>query len=208
MSSSRSRMVQSVKYRLGWTLVIAGAALVTTLVMGNSLIAAVVAMGIVIALSALIPSRRKDASDADYLSKRAPGNPYSVSHAWQVSRRADLAELVRALNDQGLTLRQESKSSNEIVLRGGSQFWTRLFGGYFVDPRRLPIEVELTTANQADNGRWTVQLGVHDRLGMAVRDEALGDRFAQAAGNIRKAVGAQLEAMGAVEVDSTPSPGH
>ena len=207
MSSSKSWIVKSVRRRLGWTLVIAGAAVATTLVMGNSPVAAVIAFGIVIALSALIPDRGKRASGADYPSSRAPGHPYSISHAWAVDQRADLTEIARALNDNGLGLRQESESSDEVVLRGGSQLWTRLFGGYFVNPRHLPIEVELKTANGTGSGKWTVQLGVRDRLGVAVRDEALEDRLAQAAGTIREITGAQLQAIGGVEVDSAPSRG-
>lgn len=202
MSSSKSWIVKSVRRRLGWTLVIAGAAVATTLVMGNSLVAAVIAFGIVIALSALIPSRGERASDAEYPSKRAPGNPYSISHTWRVDQRADLAGIAGVLNDKGLGLTQERESPNEVVLKGGSQLWTRLFGGYFVNPRRLPIEVELRTANGAESGKWTVQLGIRDKLGIAVRDEALEDRFALAAGNIRETIAGQLEALGGVEIDS------
>lgn len=207
MSSSKSWILESVKRRLGWTVVIAGAAVAATLVMGNSWVAAVVAAGIVIVLSALIRDRGKRASDADYPSNRAPGHPYSISHAWKVDRRADLAEISRALNEKGLGLRQERESSDEVVLRGGSQLWTRLFGGYFVDSRRLPIEVELRTANGASSGKWTVQLGIRDRLGVAIRDEALEDRLAQAAGTIREIIGAQMEAIGGVEIDSASSAG-
>lgn len=207
MSSSKSWILKSVRRRLGWTIVIAGAALAATLVMGNSWVAAVVAAGIVIVLSALIPDRGERASDADYPRNRAPGHPYSISHAWKVDRKADLTEIARALNDKGLGLKQESESSDEVVLRGGSQLWTRLFGGYFVDSRHLPIEVELRTANGANGGKWTVQLGVRDRLGVAVRDEALEHRLAQAAGTIREIIGAQLEAIGGVEVDSASSAG-
>jgi hypothetical protein len=206
MSSSKSWIVKSVRRRLGWTIVIAGAAVITTLVMGNSLVAAVMAIGIVIALSALIPSRRKRASDADYPSTRAPGSPYLISHAWNVDRRANLAEMAGALNGKGFGLTQECESSDEVVLKGGSQLWTRLFGGYFVNPKRLPIEVELRTASGADSGKWTVQLGIRDKLGMAIRDEALEDRFAQVAGSIRETIEGQLEPLGGVEIDSTSQP--
>jgi hypothetical protein len=72
MSSSKIVDLKLVKRRLGWTSVIAGAALAATLAMGNSLVAAVVAVGVVIVLSALIPDRRKRASSADYSSSRAP----------------------------------------------------------------------------------------------------------------------------------------
>ncbi len=202
MSSSKSWIMKSARRRFGWALVIAGAAFVASLATGNSLVVAVVAIGIVIVLSALLSSRGERSSETDPPSKRAAGNPYSISHAWKVDQRADLAEIARGLHDKGLVLRRESESSNEVVLRGGSQFWTRLFGGYFVDPRRLPIEVELRTANGTNGGKWTVQLGVRDRLGVAARDEALEDRFAQAAGSIREAIGTQLEAIGGVEVDS------
>jgi len=164
--------------------------------------AVVIAIGIVIALSALIPSRGEQAANADYQSKRALGNPYSISHVWKVDRKADLVEMARALSDRGLALRQERDSPNEVILRGGSQLWTRLFGGYFVSPKRLPIEVKLKTANGVKSGKWTVQLGIRDKLGTAVRDEALEDRFALAAGDIRDAIESQLVALGGVEIDA------
>jgi hypothetical protein len=203
MSSSKSWIVKSVRHRLGWTLVIAGAALATTLVMGNSLIAAVIAIVIVVLLSTLFFGRERRTSGAEYPSERTSGGPYATSHAWKVDQKADLSEIVQALNDNGLALKQESESPNQVVLRGGSQLWTRLFGGYFVDPKRLPIEIELKAANGATSGHWTVQLGIQDRLGVGVRDEALEDRFAQAAGSIREVVGGQLRAVGGVEVDLT-----
>jgi hypothetical protein len=208
MSAAKTWIVKRVKRRLGWNVVIVGAALVTTFVMGNSFAAAVVAIGIVVVLSALVLRRRERPAGVDPPRERAPGAPYSVSHVWNVDRRADLTEIARDLNGEGLGLRQRSESADRVVLSGGSQLWTRLFGGYFVDPKRLPIEVELRAANGAASGNWTVQLGVRDRLGIAIRDEALGDRFALAAGNIRKTVGARLEAMGAVEVDPASPAGE
>lgn len=183
-------ILKSIKYRLGWTIIMAGAALATTLVMGNSLISGVVALGIVVMLGVLIPRRRRSSS-ADYPSNRAPGEPYSVSYSWTVRGKPDLADMVSALSQTGLVL--NSRSPDRVVLRGGSQFWSRLLGGYFVDPQRLPIEVELETTNSVNDQDCTVGLRVQDKFGIAVRDEALAERFGQAATKVRNAIEAQIK---------------
>jgi hypothetical protein len=85
---------------------------------------------------------------------------------------------------------------------GGSQLRIRLFGGYFVEPKHLPVEVELA-ASGADGDRRIVRLGVRDRLGVAIRDEALEERLAKAAEAIRAVTAMQLAAFGAVEVESS-----
>jgi hypothetical protein len=205
MSSSKAWIVQSTRRRVGWTLVIAGAAFVAALVVGDSLVAAVIAIVIVIAVGAFIPNRGTTASDADYPSERSRGTPYVVSHIWTVDQKADLSEIVRAFNETGLTFHRKAESSDEVILTSGSQLWTRLFGGYFVDSRRLPIEIHLKTLNGDPGGGWTVQLEIRDRLGVAVRDKALVDRFAQAAGSIREVVDGQLERIGGTGVDPVDS---
>jgi hypothetical protein len=186
---------------LGWSLAIAGAALAAAVFTGGSLIVALIALGVVIVVSAFIPERGSEASSRP--KTRTPGQPYSISQAWKIDRRADVADLAQALEGQGLGLSQKRNFTDEVTMWGGSQLRTRLFGGYFVDRTRLPVEVQLSVSS-VDSRKWTVQLGVRDRLGVAIRDEALEDRLALAAEGIREATAAQLAPLGAVEVVSAP----
>lgn len=196
MSSSKSWIAQSAGRRVGWTLLVAGAAFTAVLVMGSSLVSAVIAIVTVVALSAFIPNRGAPASGSDYPRERSPGSPYMISHTWTMDRKADLQAIVRALSDKGWALHRKSGTPDEVLLTSGSQLWTRLFGGYFVDSRRLPLEIHLKAVSGDPDGPWTVQLEIRDRLGVAVRDKALIDRFAQAAGSIREVVDIQLASIG------------
>jgi hypothetical protein len=110
----------------------------------------------------------------------------------------------RSLSQQ-LNLHAKHEHQNKIVLRGGSQFWLRLIGGYFIDPKKLPVQVELKTASEPGTDQAVVQLSIRDAFGIAVRDEALEDRFALAAGNIREAIEMQLEAIGGTGAGSASS---
>jgi hypothetical protein len=88
---------------------------VTTLAMGNSFVAAVIAIGVVIVLSALIPDRGKRASDVDYPTTRPPGNPSSISHVWKVDRKADLRAIAQALHANGFALAKETAPAPRLV---------------------------------------------------------------------------------------------
>lgn len=194
-------ILKSIKRRLGFALVIAVVALCTAVVTGNSIVVAIVAIVVALVLGALMAGSREPSPETDR-QKRAPGEPFSISYRWKGDRVPDLTALSQALNRAGFKLSVESESPGKIVLSGGSQLWTRLFGGYFVDPSRLPIQVELREVAAVGNGSRALELGVRDKLGVAVRDEALEDRYTQAAANIRSAVEVRLEALGGFEADS------
>jgi hypothetical protein len=195
-----SMILRSVKRRLGFVLVIAAAALGTAVVTGNAIVVAIAAVAAALVLGAL-PAGSRGRSPDDDRQKRAPGEPFTASYRWKGDRVPDLKDLSQALNREGLRLSEDSHVPAKVVLSGGSQLCTRLFGGYFVNPSRLPIRVELKAAGAAGNGSSILELGVRDRLGIAVRDEALEDRYVQAATNIRSAVETQLKAMGTFEID-------
>lgn len=189
-----------VKYRLGFALVVALAVVGTAILTGSSTVAAIVAVALVLVLGALLAGREKSSPNMDR-QKRARGEPFSVSYRWTGDRCPDLPDLSQVLNREGLKLNIKSQSSKEVVLRGGSHLWTRLFGGYFVDHKRLPIQVELRAIDLAGTGA-AFELKVRDRLGIAIRDEALEDRYAQAAAEIRSATEARLRALGGFEADA------
>ncbi len=192
-------IVNSVKRRLGFALVIAAAAVGTTLVTGNS-IAVIVAVAMVV-LGAVLTGRSGQSPNSDR-RRRGSGEPFSVTYRWRGNKVPDLKDLSQALTCEGLKLSVESQCSDEVALGGGSQFWTRLLGGYFVDPTRLPIRVKLKAIGAMGSVSPVLELEVHDRLGVGVRDEALGDRYEQAAANIRSAVEAWMLRTGGFEADS------
>jgi hypothetical protein len=70
---------------------------------------------------------------------------------------------------------------------GGSQLRSRLFGGYFVDPRRLPVQITIEATPNVD-GSSTLAVEVRDRFGIGIRDRALEERYAQAAEIVRATV--------------------
>lgn len=202
MSSFNELILKPVKRRLGFVLVMAIAGLVTALVTGSSLAAAVVVIGVIVFLGAILDGRRSKGPEAGSSAKRAPGEPYSASYRWRTHEKPSLAELYRGLARQGLVQSVETQTPTEVVLKGGSQFWTRLLGGYFVNPKRLPIRVSLKTPDAVIDQKFIVELGVRDRFGVGVRDEALEERFALAAAAIRTAVETRLDAIGGYEADS------
>lgn len=196
MSSFRSAILKIVKRRLGFAAVVAGSAFATALVTGNSTAAAVVAVAVVVVAILMVSAGSSEQEGR----KRAPGQPYAASYKWEVDEPPDLAGIALALDHQRLGLRPRSQSQQKIILRGGSQLWLRLIGGYFIHPKRLPIEVELSATPAHGDAKTAVQLGIRDTFGISIRDEALEDRFTQAAESIRGAVGGQLAASGGREV--------
>lgn len=195
-------ILKTIRHRLGFAIVIAVAAVGTALVTGSSVLAAVVAIAVVVVLGALLAGRHDRSRDANEpRQKRAPGEPFAVSYRWRGRQLPDLADLSESLTRRGVGLSIDSQSTREAELSGGSQLWTRLFGGYFVDPKRLPVRVELKAIGAEGNGGTALELNVRDRLGVAVRDGALEDRYMDAAAAIRGVVETRLTAMGSFEAE-------
>lgn len=95
--------------------------------------------------------------------------------------------MVRLLAEMGLRVGKAADSGGKLVFQGGSQVRTRLFGGYFVAPRKLPIQATLRTTN-AESTQVRLELEIQDTLKIAIRDEALEKRYVKAAADIRAAV--------------------
>lgn len=99
---------------------------------------------------------------------------------------------------QGLKIDKDASSESKLVLRGGSQLRTRLFGGYFVAPSYLPVRAEVKLPFcEAETSE--VELRVEDALGIGVRDRALQERYELAVGEIEQAVANGLD--GAVRLN-------
>lgn len=88
------------------------------------------------------------------------------------------------LSARGLTRDRSASSGSDLRFRRGSQIRTRLLGGYFVNPRFLPLRVEIKTDQDSERGGWMLQLCIQDTLGIAIRDAAARKRYAMAAAEI------------------------
>ena len=180
------------KERFGFVLVIAIAGFGTAVIAGNDVIAAAVAIFAGLAFLAVTGRQTKRDSDPVGDPTRRKGAPFTYLSAWELSSMPDLEPAVRSLAELGLKVDRVSTPHEELVLNGGSQLRTRLFGGYFIAPRKLPIQARLLTVD-TDGTQPEVQLEVQDRLKIAVRDEALERRYITAAGHIYAAVEGALK---------------
>lgn len=196
MEAVLSWILKSVRYHLGFTLVIAGAGLATAVVTGNSVVVVAIAIMSALVFGTLVKDPRRSQG-----GKRRPGGPFSVTHRWRVKGRPNLDDIWHALSREELALTCETKVAGRVVLRGGSHLWMRLIGGYFIDPKRLPVRAELTRSDVSGVDGCAVELAVRDRFGTAVRDEALEERFLLAAANISSAVERRLEATSGAVIE-------
>jgi hypothetical protein len=112
--------------------------------------------------------------------ERSPGLPL----AWNLKAPSGIGLDEGIERVESIGLRLESAAGAGAQLAGGSQLRSRLLGGYFVDPARLPITV---TILPGPHGTLTVQ--VRDRMGpIAVRDPALESRYALRVAQIQDAL--------------------
>jgi hypothetical protein len=177
------------KDRLSFTLAVVVAGLVTALITGNGIAAAIVGISAGLLVNAFLAARSDRTSpDLGDQPRRRRGHPFFFQFTWNADSKADLAQAVQALASQGLTPSSGSASETNIILKGGSQLRTRLRGGYFVDPRHLPIRAELRAMNRGNGDCYRLELQIRDTLGMAMRDKALEVRYAKAAARISEVV--------------------
>jgi len=171
--------------RLGFTLVVAVAALATAVAVGNGIVAAIVGIGAGLVVSAFWRSGDGESQSPGPRQQRAPGSPFVFRFSWAVAERPDLKSVEGRMIRYGLKPDSRAVSGDGIALKGGSQLRTRLLGGYFVDPKHLPARAELTYDDR-DESRLDLQ--VRDTIGVAVRDRALEVRYEKAAAGIRQEV--------------------
>jgi|SRR6188768_3549319 len=175
--------------RLGLTLVVIVSGLGTALITGNTLTAVTIASVVVLMVGVATLAKRNESSPDHGARSRRAGDPFSFRYTWTTERQiGDVGDIVKQLESLGLRSEVGTDSASSVVLRGGSQIQTRLFGGYFVNPKRLPVQVDLEIISSDGNGQRKLGLKIHDTLGVAVRDKGFEDRYARAACDIRRTV--------------------
>jgi hypothetical protein len=178
-------ILKSVKHRFGFAVVIAATAVLTAVVTGGSMIAAAIMVAVVVGvLGMAFAGRDRQSPEPEALADRESGGPWFFSYTWTVEEPVDLMAIYHQLRERGSATDLECRSQERIVAIGGSQLRSRLFGGYFVDPRRLPVRITIEATPNAD-GSSTLAVQVRDRFGIAIRDRALEERYAQAAEIVR-----------------------
>jgi hypothetical protein len=150
----------------------------------GGLVGAVIAGLLGCAAVAFVANRRASEPTLDGETPRSAGGRFEWT--WTRSRGyAPLEDIAQRLQ-RDASMRQERHNPSHVVLKGGSQLWTRMFGGYFVDPRRLPVEVDLRGVANSNGAALTVT--VRDRMGPALRDARMRERYAERAANIRELI--------------------
>ena len=109
-----------------------------------------------------------------------PWDPFASTIVGPAS--LSLADATRRLCSIGLRLVHDDGAS--VRLSGGSHLQTRLLGGYFINPAKLPISVTLEAAGPRDG----VKVRIEDSLTLARRDGQFKHRYALRVGEIRDAL--------------------
>lgn len=195
ISSSKSAILVAIKRRLGFAILVAVVAVATAVVSGNSLIAVVAVVVAGMVLIAVAGSRSSSSPPGAGPKGRTWGGPLMNSYCWAGTGQLDLTDLRRRLEAEGLSMTSEDRAHGKVVLKGGSQLRMRLLGGYFIDPKQLPILAELQGSSVSAQ-ELTLLLNVRDRFGVALRDDGLGEQFGQAAKHIKEVVESHLSTMG------------
>jgi hypothetical protein len=184
------------KDRLSFTLVVVISGLATAFITGNGVVAAVVGIGAGLLVNVVLAARSsRDLPDLGDQPPRSRGRPFSFQFTWDINQKPDLTHLAKMLAHRGLNPNSDLASAEGLVLEGGSQLRARLLGGYFVDPKYLPIHVELKIATGNDGDPYTLELDICDAAGLAVRDKELETRYAQAASEISHIVADSLNVV-------------
>jgi hypothetical protein len=176
--------------RFSFVIAVVITGVVTAVVSGHGLLAVGVGLGFGLFFVWITGRGRPSApneSEAD--QPLVELKPYSFEYEWNTPKQPDLEAISDALSQ--LELRSDPETApatNSVVLRGGSQLWTRLRGGYYVAPRRLPVKAELSVEANGAGHQCTLKLKVFDTLGFSLRDAKLKERYAEAASDIKNIV--------------------
>jgi hypothetical protein len=135
-------------------------------------------------IAVLLLPRPRAAGNTDEGAKPAEAGGFFDPFAWTILAPGGLTLADAAGRLRSIGLRLDHDGGARAELSGGSQLQTRLLGGDFVDPARLPIAITLEAA--ASGGSLTAK--VEDALKFGVRDHRLESRYALRVAEIRDAL--------------------
>lgn len=133
------RFIERLRERSGAVLVVAIAGTATALISGVGPLAAASGIGVgllVIGLMAWPGAPDVATTTGD---TRKAGEPFG----WSVTLPPGISLTAASERLQSFGFSVDLQGPSQVCLSAGSQLWTRLFGGYFVNPASLPIKVAL-----------------------------------------------------------------
>lgn len=172
------------------------AGLGTALLKGNWLVAVVLASVAALVAAPLFSARRPYGQQGNEQNEGSTSGPFTFNYRWSQNDQPDLAQISEALSAHGLKVDSPPASGSTLCFEGGSQFRSRLLGGYFVNPRYLPIRGELKTRRLLSRSGCELELYIRDAVGIGLRDAALEKRYALAAAEIEGVVKARVGEIG------------
>jgi hypothetical protein len=98
--------------------------------------------------------------------------------AWYVSGDADALrkELLRFFRRQKMkVVFEEEGAFHSVRVAQGSQFWTRLLGGWFVSPTTLPKQA-LVTFSESSKGLH-LRVTIEETMGLGLMDSILAKKY-------------------------------
>ena len=112
-----------------------GAALIN----GVGPLAAAIGIGVGLLVIGLMPWPGAPDVATTTCDTRQAGEPFS----WEVTAPPGISLSAASERLQSFGFSLDLQGPSQVCLSAGSQLWTRLLGGYFVNPARLPIKVAL-----------------------------------------------------------------
>lgn len=179
-----------------------GVALAVAVVFGRSIFATCISIiGILLVFAAIDRWKAPTTTSTDR-PMRLNAEPFRFDFAWQLEDKPVLAAIQAILEPLGFRKEIDTSSGACLSMIGGSQLWTRLFGGYFVRLDQLPLRAKLGVEKRADYA-WQLELEVSDRFGWAIRNSSRKKRPEMATMQIKDAVESWLAARALISLGNT-----
>jgi hypothetical protein len=176
-------------------LVVAVVGFAVAAVTHHSLITTLTSIGVVLLVFGFLERRVGPDESSSHDPARFNAEPFTFHFAWSLTQKPELGTIEDRLAVQGMTPERDESANADLVMRGGSHLWTRLFGGFFVSLDRLPMRAEVTLS-KGTGAVWKLDLQISDRLGLAIRDATRERRFKMAAERIKDPVEKSLKEHG------------
>lgn len=98
-----------------------------------------------------------------------------LRETWQVKGSVDSARerVLRFLENRKMTVAENA--ANELQAKQGSQFLTRLLGGWFVTAKWLPKRARIVIERDGDHAR--IDAVIEESLGLGIMDPILKGKY-------------------------------